>query len=33
VLRFGRAKGDDKSAFKELFPKLLSADSDKPLDG
>ncbi|KWV58373.1 histidine phosphatase family protein [Bradyrhizobium macuxiense] len=33
VLRFDRAKGDDKFAFKELFPKLLSGDSDKPLDG
>ena len=31
VLRFDRAKGDDKFAFKELFPKLLSGDSDKPL--
>ncbi|UFX42485.1 histidine phosphatase family protein [Bradyrhizobium sp. 41S5] len=33
VLRFERAKGDDKFAFKELFPKLLSGDSDKPLGG
>ncbi len=33
VLRFDRGKGDDKFAFKELFPKLLSGDSDKPLDG
>ncbi|WP_338700081.1 histidine phosphatase family protein [Bradyrhizobium sp. 26S5] len=33
VLRFDRAKGDDKFAFKELFPKLLSGDSDKPLGG
>ncbi|MBR0870856.1 histidine phosphatase family protein [Bradyrhizobium tropiciagri] len=33
VLRFDRAKGDDKFAFKELYPKLLSGDSDKPLDG
>lgn len=32
VLRFDRANGDDKFAFKELFPKLLSGDSDKPLD-
>ncbi|QPF87623.1 histidine phosphatase family protein [Bradyrhizobium genosp. L] len=32
VLRFDRGKGDDKFAFKELFPKLLSGDSDKPLD-
>ena len=33
VLRFDRAKGDDKFSFKELFPKLLSGDSDKPLGG
>ncbi|WP_375780585.1 histidine phosphatase family protein [Bradyrhizobium sp. ma5] len=33
VLRFHRAKGEDKFAFKELFPKLLSGDSDKPLGG
>lgn len=33
VLRFERAKGDDKFAFKELFPKLLSGDSEKPLGG
>jgi hypothetical protein len=32
VLRFDRAKGDDKFSFKELFPKLLAGDSDKPLD-
>ncbi|WP_426434257.1 histidine phosphatase family protein [Bradyrhizobium genosp. P] len=31
VLRFDRAKGDDKFAFRELFPKLLSVDSDTPL--
>ncbi|GCC46003.1 hypothetical protein chiPu_0030246 [Chiloscyllium punctatum] len=33
VLRFERAKGDDKFAFKELFPKLLFGDSSKPLGG
>jgi hypothetical protein len=31
VLRFDRAKGDDKFAFTELFPKLLPGDSDTPL--
>jgi len=31
VLRFDRAKGDDKFAYKELYPKLLSGDSDTPL--
>ena len=31
VLRFDRSKDDNKFAFKELFPKLLSGDSDKPL--
>ena len=31
VLRFDRAKGDDKFGYKELYPKLLSGDSDTPL--
>jgi hypothetical protein len=32
VLRFDRAKGDDKFAFRPLYPCLLSGDSDKPVD-
>jgi hypothetical protein len=31
VLRFDRADGASGFAFRELFPKLLSGDSDKPL--
>jgi len=31
VLRFDRADGETKFAFRELFPRLLSGDSDKPL--
>ena len=31
VLRFDRAMGSTKFAFRELYPRLLSGDSDKPL--
>lgn len=31
VLRFDRASGKAKFAFRELYPRLLSGDSDKPL--
>jgi len=31
VLRFDRAAGHTKFAFRELYPRLLSGDSDKPL--
>jgi hypothetical protein len=33
VLRFDRAEGETEFAFRELYPCLLSGDSDKPLDG
>ncbi len=32
VLRFDRAKSTDQLVFKPLYPKLLSGDSDKPVD-
>ena len=32
VLRFDRAKSTDQFVFKPLYPKLLSGDSDKPVD-
>ena len=32
VLRFDRAKPADQLAFKPLYPKLLSGDSDRPVD-
>jgi hypothetical protein len=32
VLRFDRAVGSTKFAFRELYPRLLSGDSDQPLD-
>ena len=31
VLRFDRAADDTKFTFRELYPRLLSGDSDKPL--
>jgi hypothetical protein len=32
VLRFDRAKSTDQLVFKPLYPKLLSGDSDEPVD-
>ena len=32
VLCFDRGKGDDKFAFRPLYPCLLSGDSNKPVD-
>jgi hypothetical protein len=32
VLRFDRAQPDAPWSFKQLFPRLLSGDSDVPLD-
>lgn len=33
VLRFDRADGAEKFSYRPLYPKILSGDSDDPLDG